>query len=791
MSLNSFAISPSGRTIPFLLPWAPKNAEKKSMHHVVVVLAPYLLLPLAGWLGKHRRTAPSLAIVPAGLTGYFGWLLARVAADGPFTATLPWAQSFGLSLSFRFDGLALLFALLVTGIGTLIVLYAAGYFGDHPLLGRFYITLFAFMGSMLGVVLSDNILLLFVFWELTGFTSFFLIAFDHEREEARRSALQALLVTSAGGLALLAAGVLLWQIAGTTSLSAMRELGIVFGLDPRYIPIALLVLFAAFTKSAQFPFHFWLPNAMAAPTPVSGYLHSATMVKAGVYLVARMTPLLGDTPLWMYVVTIVGGATMVGAAYRSLVEVDLKRILAYTTVSALGAMMLLLGVGTWLSVVAGLLYMTAHASYKGALFLVAGAIDHETGTRDVRVLSGLQRLMPLTAAAGILAAVSMAGVPPLLGFVAKEQFYGALPLPGTTALTAGVVVAIVIVASAMLGVSGLRTGAAPFLGSKPHPTNVHEPSFLLWSPPLLLAAAGVLAGVLPGLINLPLSLAATAVSGVDTPVELVLFHGFTPGLALSALTIALTLVLYRYRSLVQVRARPRALRTERIYDSILAGLDSLSERVAPALQSGSLRAYVRVIVVTTVVLLMVAYARTGLPHVGWRTPPRLHEVGLALLIMLAAVSAARARSVMAAVLSLGTVGYGLALLYVLYGAPDLAATQFAVETLTVVLFVLVFYQLRGFDDGSVWHVRVRDAVIATGAGLSIALLVLVTATAGITSRLSNWFIEAAPTLGHGRNVVNVILVDFRGFDTMGEITVLVTVAIGVRALLRLGRERQP
>jgi multicomponent Na+:H+ antiporter subunit A len=758
--------------------------------HVLIVLAPYLLLPLAGWLGGRGRYARLLALPPAALTGWFAWLLLEVASAGPVTATVPWAPRLGLSLSFHFDGLGLLFAVMITGIGSLIVLYAVDYLGGHPLAARFQVTLFAFMGSMLGVVLSDNVLLLFVFWELTGVTSYFLIAFDHERPEARRAALQALLVTGGGGLALLAAGVAIWQAGGTPSLSALRAGGGSLAADPRYPALVLLVLLAAFTKSAQFPFHFWLPSAMEAPTPVSGYLHSATMVKAGVYLVARMTPVLGGTALWSGLVTTVGAATMLGAAYRSLLETDLKRILAYTTIAALGAMMLMLGVGTGPAVAAALVYLLAHACYKGALFLGAGAIDHQTGTRDVRALAGLRRVMPFSAAAGVLAAVSMAGVPPLFGFVAKEQLYAGVAAPGAATLPPALLMAAAVAASAMLGAAGLRAGVSPFTGPAPQPPGTREAPAALWLAPLVLAALGVAAGMAPGLADVPLTLAAASVTGEGTPVHLALWHGVTPALLLSALTLALTLGLYRFRAAVQRHARPRALGTERLYTATLAGLDAISRRVAPALQDGSLHAYVRVIMATTVVLLLSAYARSGaLPQLGWRTSARPHEVGLALLIMLGAVSAARARSAMAAVLSLGGVGYGLALLYVLYGAPDLAATQFAVETLTVVLFVLVFYQLRGFDSGSTRMARVRDTAIAGLAGGTIALLVLVTASEGITSRLADWFVEAAPGQAHGRNVVNVILVDFRALDTLGEITVLVTVAIGVRALLRMGKGR--
>lgn len=356
-----------------------------------------------------------LSAWPAFLAVLFGNELRQTVLGGPRVVELPWAPSLGLSLSFNLDGLGLLFATLITAVGALIVLYASRYLEGHAQAGRFYASLFAFMGAMLGVVLSDNVLTLFVFWELTGFTSFLLIGFEHERPAARRAAVQALIVTGAGGLALLAAGVLLVDLTGTTQVSAMAASRASIVTSPIYPVIAALVLLAAFTKSAQVPFHFWLPNAMEAPTPVSAYLHSATMVKAGVYLIARMTPVAGATELWTTAVTVAGAVTMLLGAYRAVQETDLKRILAYSTLSALGVLMMLLGVGTREAILAALVYLVAHAGYKGALFLVAGVIDHETGTRDVTALSIPLRAMPITAIAGGAAAISMAGVPLTLG----------------------------------------------------------------------------------------------------------------------------------------------------------------------------------------------------------------------------------------------------------------------------------------------------------------------------------------------------------------------------------------
>jgi multicomponent Na+:H+ antiporter subunit A len=759
--------------------------------HIAVVLSPFLAIPLvsrAGGRGTLRSTLP--ALIPASLSAYFTYIFAAVSKSGPFSVTAEWAPALNLSLSFRFDGLSTFFAILIAAVGTLIVVYAAKYFEHHPHAGRFNAALFAFMGSMLGLVLSDNVIALFVFWELTGFTSYLLIGFEHERPEARRAATQALLVTGGGGLALLAAAILMLQAGGTAQLSELAARGSL-AADPTYAGMVALLLLAAFTKSAQFPFHFWLPNAMQAPTPVSAYLHSATMVKAGVYLVARMTPIVGGTTLWTATITIVAAVTMIVGAARAIIETDLKRILAYSTVSALGVLMLLFAVGTPQAAAAGLTYLLAHACYKGALFLVAGAVEHETGTRDVSVLSGLRHAMPVTALAAGVAAMSMAGIPLSGGFIAKEQFYDSIrtsPFPGAGG---EFLIATAVAASICLGATGLIAGFAPFRG-RAQPTRAsHESPASLWLGPLVLGGASVILGVFPRLVSAPIALAASAVTGTVSTVNLVLWHGFTVTLALSALTLAGSVALFAYRRGLWRLAWPEALHAERLYSGTLTILDTLSRRIGPALQSASLRSYALTVTATAVALVAIALttAHTLPPPRRW-TPIPFHEGVLAALIVAGALSAVFARSIMAAVLSLGVVGYSVAVMYALLGAPDLAMTQFAVETLTVVIFVLVFSQLRGFSDPSSRLVKVRDALVAIAVGGLVTTLVLFIGSSGTTSRLSTYFAEAAPRLAHGDNVVNVILVDFRGFDTLGEITVLVTVAIGVRALLLIGRERR-
>jgi multicomponent Na+:H+ antiporter subunit A len=613
----------------------------------LLILSPFAVALLAGGLvSRVPRAARLLAAWPFILTVVLAMELRATLLASPRIITLPWAPSLGLSLSFNLDGLGLLFALLITAIGTLIVVYASRYLEGHPQAARFYVSLFAFMGAMLGVALSDNVLTLFVFWELTGFTSFFLIGFEHEQEDARAAGLQALIVTGAGGLALLAAGVLLADISGTTSLSAMAATRPAIVGSPLYAAIATLALIAAFTKSAQVPFHFWLPGAMAAPTPVSAYLHSATMVKAGVYLVARLTPVLGATTLWTTAVTVVGAATMVVGAYRSVQETDLKRILAYSTISALGLLMMLLGVGTPEAIAAAVVYLVAHACYKGALFLVAGAIDHETGSRDITVLAGLRRAMPITAMAGGAAALSMAGLPLTLGFVGKESAYEALLHGGSWSTW---LLALTVLASILLGVAGLLAGVLPFHGTGPD-QQVHEAAWPLWIPPLTLALAGLITGLFPGILDAPLAAAVAAVLNTRGEMSLAVWHGFSPALMLSGITLVGVGALYVVQPAWRNRAWRPAHGTEQLYRGATSALNAISRVIGPPLHGASLRSYVMVIALTVITvvgtaLVSVAGLRGSMPQLNVRP----HEVLIVIVIIAGAISAAVATSTMASV----------------------------------------------------------------------------------------------------------------------------------------------
>ena len=738
----------------------------------------------AGWL---------LAIVPAAVTA---WLVAQVTSVGDgaeIRETVAWVPSIGLNASFRLDGLSLLFALLIAGIGTLVVVYAAAYLRGDRRLGRFYATLFAFMAAMLVIVLADNVLLLYAGWALTGITSYLLIGYDSRSSTARRAALQALLTTFAGELCLLAGVVLLAQAGGSYELSVLIERSGRIGDDPAFVPAMLLIVVGALTKSAQFPFHFWLPNAMVAPTPVSAYLHSATMVKAGIYLLARVSPIFGGHEVWSWVVGGSGAATLVIAAIIALHQTDLKRLLAYSTVAALGTMTFLLGIGSEEAVAAALAFLLGHALYKGALFLVAGIIEHETGARDITRLSGLRRRMPLTAGAALLAALSMAGFVPFFGFIGKELVYEAA-LASEAVLP--LVVGLALVSSIAFVVVAVLVGVRPFIGPAIEmPKPPHDPGPGMLAGPLALGLIGVLLGLLPAVLASGLtSAAASAVLGEVRELDLALWHGLMPMLLLSGVSVAIGLVLaWRIEAVARVAGRldvGQRVGPERAYSALTAGTLSGSRRFVEVLRIGLLRRSLLVTLVTAVGFVGFAFfGRGALPLLRFEFDARPHELAIVAIIAAAAFVAISARSRLSAIAAIGVVGYGIALIYVLFGAPDLAMTQLLIETLTVILFVLVLFHLPRFAVRSSRSARVRDALLATGAGVLMSGLTLAAFSITHSVGISEFFSERSLPDGHGRNVVNVILVDFRALDTFGEIAVLSLAALGIYALLRL-RPRQ-
>lgn len=757
----------------------------------LVIFSGFLLAFLSPWFarGIGKFSGWFLSLYPFSLVVYFVHQIGPVIETGPRVFSYPWVTSLGINLTFYLDGLSLLFALLICGIGGLVLIYSSGYLAGHNHLGRFFAFFLLFLVSMLGLVLAHNLILLFVFWELTSLSSYFLIGFQHQREEARTAALQALLVTGLGGLALLAGFVLLALAGGSLELALLMERGQLVRDHILYLPLLLLILGGTFTKSAQFPFHFWLPNAMEAPTPVSAYLHSATMVKAGVYLLARLNPLLGLTDEWLYIVTATGAITMGLGAYLALRETVLKRLLAYSTISALGALTLLLGLGTASAVRAAMVLLLAHALYKGALFLVAGAIDHQTGESDVDRLGGLRRAMPITAVAGALAALSMAGLPPFLGFISKESILGALweaPRASVLLTAASFLTSVFIVVLAFVA------GIKPFTGAiKATPKHPREASASLWGGPLIMAGLGLLMGVMPAVVaGGLLTSSSSAVLGYPVIVKLGLWHGFNLSLAFSVIAVAAGVILFiKWSALRQLASRPRLVARwgpERWYFIGLYLVNRVADAQTRLFQSGYLRYYLLVVISTTVGL--VGYTALGRTNISWPNEwldIRFYEAVLIGTILLAAAMVVRSRSRLAAVAGLGVVGYGVGLIFLLFGGPDLAMTQFVVETLTVILFVLVFYHLPPYTKQSGSASRLRDLILALTAGGLMSVLVLVATVTQVRPSISSYFAEHSLTLAYGRNVVNVILVDFRALDTLGEITVLAVAGLGVYALLKL------
>nr|WMC99852.1 putative monovalent cation/H+ antiporter subunit A [Aminobacter aminovorans] len=748
------------------------------------LLAPALVRVMkhnAGWL---------LAAIPLVVFLHLAGMLDAVSKGSSISGGFDWAPSLGLRFSWFLDGLSLTFALLISGIGTLIVIYAGGYLKGHPHQGRFFSFILLFMGAMLGLVVSDSFLMLFVYWELTSITSFLLIGFDHGREASRRAALQALLVTGIGGLSLLAGLLVIAQATGMSELSSL--LGSVDALrnSPLYLAALLLVLGGAFTKSAQFPFHFWLPNAMEAPTPVSAYLHSATMVKAGVYLLMRLNPVMGDTAAWETILPVFGGATLAIGTLLAVRQTDLKLMLAYTTVSSLGLLVMLTGLGSDKAIEAAALYLIAHSMFKGALFMVAGLIDHEAGTRDITCLRGLRKAMPITFAAAMLAALSMGGLPLFSGFLAKEQIYYALGSPeGWQA----VLLVIAVCGNALMFAIGFAVALRPFLGDALRtPKAAHEGPISLWLGPAVLGALGLAAAVAAPITHRFLSSpAASAVAGSPIEVTISTIPHIGVPLLLSGLTVALGIAAYvRLDSLRGATAgvlQAIGWGPDRGFDQVLRGLLRLATGLTRIIHNGRLDIYMTVTFVAVAAALLLPMVLFGeLPSMPDVPALRFYEWGVLAIAVIGIAAVVKARSRLTAIVSLGIQGFAVALLYMLFGAPDLSFTQFMVETLSVVILALVMTRLRLAPTDRRPHAqKLLDMAIAAACGTAFALLLLKVTQLPFDDRLSQFFNTYAKTIAHGRNVVNVIIVDFRGLDTLGEIAVVMVTGLAILALIRI------
>ncbi len=776
-----------------------------------MTLLALLLLPFVGSLAAallptHARTTAAVwaaGVAAAGLAGVL-WLTPALQAGAVLRASWRWIPSAGIDFSLRLDGLAWMFALLVTGIGLLVAVYARYYMSQRDPVPRFFAFFLAFMGAMLGVVLSGNLVQLVFFWELTSLFSFLLIGYWHHRKDARRGARMALTVTGAGGLCLLAGVLMLGHIVGSYELDAVLAAGERIRAHALYTPMLVLVLLGAFTKSAQFPFQFWLPRAMAAPTPVSSYLHSATMVKAGVFLLARLWPALAGTPEWFWLVTGAGAVTLVLGAGAAMFQNDLKGLLAYSTISHLGLITLLLGLNGQLAAVAAVFHVMNHATFKASLFMAAGIIDHETGTRDLRRLSGLGRAMPITGALAFVASAAMAGVPLLNGFLSKEMFFSeTVQLTSVPWLDRSLPI-VATVAGIFAVVYSLRFAVGVFLGppATDLPLQPHEPVRWMRVPIEVLVLLCLLVGMAPQWsVGGALALAAAPVVGGSLPAySLAIWHGLNRPLLMSLIALAGGVLLYRTLGRLRAQGRLRQppqgawLDGQRLFDSSLLALDKACRWALRHLASRRLQVQMFLLVLLATAAGVAALWQGG---VSWgaraRVPASVEFALLWLMGGLCALAAANQAKFhrLAALVMTGVVGLCVALTFLWFSAPDLALTQLTVEVVTTILFLLGLRWLprRRPEEAprEGWHVharRGRDALLALVCGAGLAALSFAMMTRSAPQSISPFFIDRALPEGGGANVVNVMLVDFRGFDTMGEITVLGIVALTVYALLR-------
>ncbi|MDM1293530.1 putative monovalent cation/H+ antiporter subunit A [Sphingobacterium sp. N143] len=732
-----------------------------------------------------------LAFLPVFLFLYYLKFVIPIGQGSYFIQSTAWVPSLGINLDLKLDGLSLLFTLLITGIGACIFFYAQAYLKGHQYIDRFFGYLCLFMSAMLGLVLSDNMLLLFIFWELTSISSFFLIGFNNDSADSRKSAMTALSITGFGGFFLLAGFVLMGNIAGTYQITELLGKATVIQQHPLFPLLFGLVALGAITKSAQFPFHFWLPGAMKAPTPVSAYLHSATMVKAGIYLLARFSPILGGNPVWAYTLMAIGGITMLYAAFHSLFRTDLKGVLAYSTISALGILVFLLGLGSKEAVIAASVFILVHALYKAAMFLITGIIDHETGTRDLTVLRGLRKVLLPVAIAGFLAALSSAGVPLTLGFIGKDLIYEAT-LHADHNLFLYLTIA-AVATNILLVSAGFMAGIKPFMGKLPEQfEQLHLPYKSMWVPPLLLSILGVIAGCIPGFIGDWIAgPAAKSILAQQEVFQLKIWHGFNLVLLLSAITIITGTLVFiankpSNKKLTWI-ARFNTIAPENIFKMCIRELMLFSAFFTSKMHNGYLRSYLLKMILFAELLIGYQLYLGGPLHIKWEnlSPVSFYEVTTVCILVGAILLTIRTSSRLTAVVATSVVGYAICLIFVFYSAPDLAMTQFTIDTLTVVLFVLVLFKLPSFLNLANKRTLIRDAVVALIFGVMLSMVALRVLHEPTTTNISDFYGDYAYVLAKGKNVVNVLLVDFRGFDTMFEIVVLSIAALGVYSLLKL------
>lgn len=792
----------------------------------LAILSPFILTVFIPFFYKYARqihTGWFVLFLPVLLFGYFLQFINGNMNGESVTKTLKWIPSLGIDFTVYVDGLGLLFALLITGIGALVVLYSIYYLSkEKEILHTFYIYLLLFMGAMLGVVLSDNLIVLYTFWELTSLSSFLLIGYWYDREKSRYGAQKSMLITVFGGLSMLAGFILLGIMADTFSVRELIAQANTLPDHPLFIPALLLVLLGAFTKSAQFPFHIWLPDAMEAPTPVSAYLHSATMVKAGIYLVARMSPIFAGSAEWLWLVAGFGIVTLFWGSFLAVKQTDLKSILAFSTVSQLGLIMSLLGVGAaalhydflddniyLTATTAAVFHLINHATFKGSLFMVVGIVDHETGTRDIRKLGGLMSFMPITFTLAIIGTFSMAGLPPFNGFLSKEMFFTAMVRAASLDIfnmeTWGILFPVLAwVASVFTFLYSMIIVFKTFTGKyKPEELDKkpHEAPIGMLISPIILASLVIIIGFFPNLIAQSLIEPAIAsihpMLGDSFLVNIYFWHGWTIEVYMTLGVILVGLVLFftlaKWSNIYNWF--PKRLTLNNLYDNGLITMERSAYKFNNLYMTGSIRNYLVFIfgflIVSLGGTLIVKNAFSFDISAG--APIGLYEVVLVLAMIAGTVTILFAKSRLTAIIALGAVGYSVSLFYVLFRAPDLALTQLLVETVSVALFLLCFYHLPEYTKKQKrLTFRLTNLIISLGVGTIVTLIALSANSTRMFNSISSYFIENSYTEAGGKNMVNVILVDFRGFDTLFEITVLGIAALGIYAMIKLrltrGRE---
>ena len=766
----------------------------------IIILLPLILgTTLVSWLKKFSRGVTALGAIGVSLTSFI-LLLSQAKSVFKGSALIQswqWLPQVGIDFSFRLDALALIFALLITGIGTLIYIYAYYYLNAKNSLSKLYALLMLFMAAMLGISLSNNLIILLVFWELTSISSFLLVGYWSNYDAAQRGARMAMTITGMGGLAMLGGFILLGQITGTYQIDQISAMAETIQSSPLFTPALLLILLGAFTKSAQFPFHFWLPNAMAAPTPVSAYLHSATMVKAGIFLLARLLPIFVGSALYHNLVTTIGLFTLCMAAFFAIFKEDLKGLLAYSTISHLGLIVCLLGIGSPLAVAAAIFHIINHATFKAALFMIAGIIDHETGTRDLRKLSGVWQLLPFTATLAMITAASMAGVPLTNGFLSKEMFFTELLANLSGGI--GLLAAIIATFAGLFAVTySIRLVHGVFfdgdVGKNVPNKLAHEPSLGMRMPAMFLATLCIVVGLIPALLVGDIVNAGTRAS-TQLPqfagVHLAIWHGVNLPLLMSGIALVGGLIFY-FALAKDDRIRKIDLdpllgqwQGKLLFERCLKNLLKISRKIKAKTETGSLQNYLMWIIIFSLIMVSIPLFNQGLTT---GTRELTYAPLLAIVLWLILFSACWMmlwfhHERIKAVLISGAVGLVVTMVFVTLSAPDLALTQITVDVVTTVLLLMslsLLPQLTPYESSRTR--RWRDAVIAISAGLGIGWIVWLLLTRDHNS-ISWFFIQQSLPLGGGSNIVNVILVDFRGFDTFGEITVLGIAAIGALCLM--------